>query len=400
MAKKMRSIVWILSLSAAAVAVSQSVKYPVNWSGLPEPFHTPSASNRPQVIPRPDGAQLSLPEGFAIEEFASGFNRPRYMMLGPGGEILLSDSGDRREPNGSVYVLKGGSKTKIVDGLDRPYGLAMHNGWLYVGEPTSIKRYRYDAQAMKTAGEGEEIISLEGLGSGHWTRTVRFDRQDELLYTTVGSGSNIGLGEDEKRATILRSKPDGSDLEIFASGLRNTIGLRWYPGTDELWGAVQERDGLGDDLVEDYLVNVKQGAFYGWPYAYSGPNEEPRHKDVNPEMVKKALYPDVMLGAHVAVLDILFYTGEQFPEKYRSGLLLAFHGSWNRADRVGYSVTFIPFKDGKPTGGPEPFLTGWMLDESKREVWGRPVGLLQMPDGSLLVSDDGGKKIWRISYKG
>ena len=157
---------------------------------------------------------------------------------------------------------------------------------------------------------------------------------------------------------------------------------------------------MGDDLVSDYLVQIKKGGFYGWPYAYSGPHEEPRHKDVAPDMVKKTLYPDVLLGAHVAVLDILFYTGQQFPAKYREGLLLAFHGSWNRSERVGYKIAFIPFKDGKPTSGPQDFLTGWRISPDDRRVWGRPVGLLQMPDGSLLVSDDGGKKLWRISYEG
>ena len=163
---------------------------------------------------------------------------------------------------------------------------------------------------------------------------------------------------------------------------------------------MQERDGLGDDLVSDYLVKIKEGGFYGWPIAYTGPHKEPRHENVDMAKVNSTLYPNVLLGAHVAVLDIQFYTGDQFPAKYHGGLFLAFHGSWNRAKRTGYSVTFIPFKDGMPLSGPEDFLTGWMLDPSKREVWGRPVGLLQMPDGSLLVSDDGGGKLWRISYKG
>ena len=163
---------------------------------------------------------------------------------------------------------------------------------------------------------------------------------------------------------------------------------------------MQERDGLGDDLVSDYLVEIKEGGFYGWPYAYSGPHEEPRLKGKAPELVEKTIYPDVLLGAHVAVLDMVFYTGDQFPAKYKNGLFMAFHGSWNREKRTGYSVTFIPFKDGRPQSGPQDLLTGWMLDPGERGVWGRPVGLMQMPDGSLLVSDDGGKKIWRISYKG
>jgi glucose/arabinose dehydrogenase len=163
---------------------------------------------------------------------------------------------------------------------------------------------------------------------------------------------------------------------------------------------VQERDGLGDDLVPDYLVKIREGGFYGWPIAYIGPHQEPRHKEVDQAKVKSTLYPDVLLGAHVAVLDVLFYTGQQFPAKYRGGMFLAFHGSWNRSQRTGQTIMFIPFKDRKPTSGPEEFLTGWVLDPNKKEVWGRPVGLLQMPDGSLLITDDGGKKIWRVSYSG
>jgi len=400
----MRIKTWTLAvlscLLLSVAALSQMGKLPVNWKGLPEPFATPSSNNRPEVISRPEGARLQLPKGFAIEEFVSGFNRPRFMMLGPGNEILMSDSGDRAEPNGAVYIIRKGGKSKIIDGLDRPYGLAMWKGYLYVAETTSLKRYKYDAKAMKVTSPGEEIVSLEGHGKGHWTRTVLFDAKGEKMYLTCGSGSNVDTGEDPIRATINQYNPDGSGHKIYAAGVRNTIGLRWHPTTNDLWAAVQERDGLGDDLVSDYLINVQQGGFYGWPYAYTGPHEDPRNKGKNPELVKKTLFPDVLLGAHVAVLDILFYTGNQFPKEYQGGMFLAFHGSWNRANRTGYSIAYIPFKDGKPASGPTDFLTGWMLDPSKREVWGRPVGLLQMPDGSLLVSDDGGQKVWRISYKG
>ena len=353
------------------------------------------------MVPRPDGAELSVPAGFTIEEYMSGFEeRPRFMLLGPGDEILLTDSGQRREATGAVYVLQSKTKKKILGGLDRPFGLAFHKDWLYVAEATSVKRYVYEAKAMTVKTPGEEVVALHDYGKGHWTRSLLFNNDHTKLYVTVGSGSNIDLNESPMRAALHRFNPDGSGHETIASGLRNTIGLRWYPGTGDIWAAVQERDGLGDDLVSDYLVKIQEGGFYGWPYAYTGPHEEPRHKDVAPDMVKKTLYPDVMLGAHVAVLDTLFYTGDQFPERYRGGMFLAFHGSWNRAARTGYSVTFIPFRDGKPASGPQDFLTGWMLDEQKREVWGRPVGLLQMPDGSLLVTDDGGKKIWRISYQG
>ena len=263
-----------------------------------------------------------------------------------------------------------------------------------------MKRFKYDAKARTVAGPGEEVVSLKGQGSGHWTRTVLFDRKGEKMYVTVGSGSNVDAGEDPRRATILRFNPDGSGQEIVASGMRNVIGLRLLPGTDTLWAATQERDGLGDDLVPDYYTQVKPGAFYGWPFAYIGPNEDPRRKGERPDLVQKTVVPDVLLGAHVAVLDFVFYGGKSFPKEYQGGAFLAEHGSWNRSKRVGYSVVFIPFKDGRPAGPPQDFLSGFMLAPEKKEVWGRPVGLLELPDGSLLLTDDGGKKIWRISYGG
>ncbi|MGH9201917.1 MAG: PQQ-dependent sugar dehydrogenase, partial [Vicinamibacterales bacterium] len=369
---------------------------PVNWKELPEPFATPSARNSATVIAQPEGAKLTAPSGFVVEEFMSGFARPRFMLLGPGREILISDT----VQNGAVYVLKDGTKTAIIEKLDRPYGLALNQGWLYVAEPTSVKRYRYDAATLRVTTAGEEIISLEGMGTGHTTRTVAFNRSGAKLYLSVGSRSNVDLDEPPMRAAVHRFNPDGTGHETVATGLRNAVGLRFYPGTDDLWVSVHERDALGDDLAPDYVTRVKEGGFYGWPLAYIGPHEDPRHKGVNPTKVQTTLYPDVLLGGHVGPLDIVFYTGDQFPAKYRGGMFVALHGSWNRAMRQGYKIAFIPFKDRKAVAGPEDFLTGWMLAPDKKEVWGRPVGLLQMPDGSLLVSDDGGKKIWRVSYGG
>ena len=379
--------------------VNETVNVPVNWSGLPEPYHTPSATNRPRVVERPSEATLQLPEGFKIEEYLSGdFQRPRFMLLGPSDELVFTDSGSRNELDGSVYVHHDGQLKKIVEGLDRPYGLAFHEDWLYVAECTSVKRYVYDSSSM-TAGDGEEIISYKDFNTGHWTRSLLFNKDHSKLYVTVGSGSNVDLGEDPLRAALHRYNPDGTGHETVATGLRNIIGLKWFPDSEEIWGAVQERDGLGDDLAHDYLVNIKEGQFYGWPHAYNGPHEDPRHKDVDTDKVASTLYPDVLLGAHVAVLDIHFYTGEQFPEEYRNGLFLTFHGSWNRSERVGYNITYIPFENGRPQSGPQDFLTGWMISADSPEVWGRPVGLLELKDGSMLVSDDGGRKLWRISYE-
>jgi glucose/arabinose dehydrogenase len=369
---------------------------------LPAPFATASVNNPPHVIKQPAGAKLGVPPKFDIEVWAEGFKRPRFMMLGPSNEVLLSDAAELRAGGGSVYVLQGKEHKEIIKGLDRPYGLALHDGWLYVGQPDSIKRYKYDAKAM-TVGEGTEVVALKGtpdFGRGHWTRSILFTNDGKRFCVGTGSGSNVDAGEDPRRAAINCYNADGTGHEIYASGTRNPIGLRWYPGTDVLWAAVQERDLLGDDLVPDYFTHIEKGGFYGWPYAYAGPNEDPRRKGEKLDLVAKTIKGDVLLGSHVAVLDFLFYTGKQFPKEYQGGAFLALHGSWNRSMRVGQSVVFIPFKDGKPSGPITEVVKGWMIAPDQRDVWGRPVGLLQLPDGSLLISDDGGNKIWHLSYKG
>ncbi len=364
---------------------------------LPAPFATPSVSNGAKIIQRPDGAALQLPAGFEIEEYAAGFQRPRFMLAGPGGEVLVSDTVNQ----GAITVLTNGGKDrkKLIEGLDRPYGLALSKGFLYVGEATSLKRYPYDAKAM-TAGAGQEIVPMKDFGKGHVTRSLLFSRDGSKLYMGVGSSADLVTGDPEMRAAISRFNPDGTSPEVFASGMRNPVGLHWYPGSDTLWAAVQERDFLGDELVPDYFTHVERGGFYGWPFAYTGPHEDPRTKGQHPELVAKTLTGDVLLGSHVAILDFTFYSGNKFPAAYRNGAFLAFHGSSNKSKRVGYSVAFVPFKNGKPAGQAQDFLTGWMLSPDSREVWGRPVAVMEMLDGSLLVSDDGGKKIWRIFYKG
>ncbi|MBZ5582928.1 MAG: PQQ-dependent sugar dehydrogenase [Acidobacteriia bacterium] len=385
-----RGILLVSILAAVAFSASAPPK-------LPPPFATPSSNNGPRVVSKPAQARLNVPAGFRMEVYAEGFQVPRFMVLGPNNEVLLADSAN--PPAGTVYVLEGQRPKKLIEGLNKPYGLAFWNGYLYVGEPDSVKRYKYDAKAL-TVGPGTEVVSLKGQGTHHWTRDVLFDREGKKLYVGVGSGSNDSPGEDPRRAAISRYNADGTGHEIFASGTRNPTGLRWYPGTDTLWATVQERDTLGDDLVPDYFTHIQQGGFYGWPYAYIGPHEDPLNKGKAPDdLVAKTIVPDVVLEpAHLAVLDFIFYTGNQFPQEYRGGAFLAFHGSWNRSQRVGQSVGFIPFQDGKPSGPLREVVSGWMISPTEREVWGRPVCLLQMPDGSLLISDDGGKKVWHLSY--
>jgi glucose/arabinose dehydrogenase len=222
------------------------------------------------------------------------------------------------------------------------------------------------------------------------------------MYLTIGSSGDLAIGDPEARAAIHRYNPDGTGDEIVASGLRNTVGLRFYPGTTQLWASVEERtDAAADVVVADFFTSIRSGGFYGWPYAYVGPHAEPRvpEKDRRPDLVAKTTVPDVVLTPHCAVLDFVFYTGTQFPAEYRNGAFLANHGSTQGPKRVGYSISFVPFQNGRPAGPVRDFATGWSLGPDRKEVWGRPVGLLQLRDGSLLVSDDGGKTIWRVTYK-
>lgn len=359
---------------------------------LPAPYATPSVSNGAKLIEKPAGAKLTVPAGFTVEEWGSGFKKPRFMLQLASGTVLVSDS----VPDGTVVAVTNGTKKALISGLDRPSALALWKDYLYVAEAQAIKRYKLDAAAV-TAGPGEVVVPLKDYGKGHWTRSMAFDKKG-VLYVGVGSGSNVDLGDPEDRAAVNTYAADGSGHQIFATGLRNPVTIRFNPANQQLWATVQERDGLGDGLVPDFFTSLGKGKFYGWPYAYIGTNEEPRHKGVKPELVAKSVEPDVVLPAHAAVMDFIFYTGKQFPAKYRNGAFLVYRGSSNRTDRIGYSLNFLPFKGGKPVGDPEEFLSGFMLGEKSRDVWGRPVGVLQMNDGSLLLSEDGNNKIYRISY--
>ena len=392
---------WISAAGVCAAVMGGALAWQKVPASLPEPYATPSSSNAAKVVPQPDGAQLKTPVGFTVTKYASGFARPRFMTLGPSGEVLLSDM----TPTGTVYVLVDSKhdfqpteKKALLEHLDRPYGLAFWKDYLYVAETTSLKRYKYDAKAM-TVGPGEEVVAMKDFGKGHVTRTIVFGK-DGKLYLAAGSSANVVTGDPAMRAAVTRYNPDGTGQEIIASGLRNPVGIRFQPQSQKMWATVEERDGLGDGLVPDYFTELRTGGFYGWPYSYLGSHLDPRIEEKRPDLVDRAIVPDVVLEPHVAVLDFLFYTGKQFPAEYRNGAFLANHGSSNRAKRVGYSVSFIPFKNGKPSGAPSDFVSGWMLSPDQKEVWGRPVGLLQLPDGSLLISDDGGKTIWRVSYKG
>ncbi len=360
---------------------------------LPAPYATPTVANASKVVERPAGAKLTVPAGFKAEEWGSGFKKPRFMVQLPTGTVLVADS----IAKGSVVAVTNGVKKDLITGIDRPSALLLWKDYLYVAEAEAIKRYKLDAAAV-TVGPAEMLVPLKGYGGGHWTRSLAFDKKGEKLYVGVGSGSNVDLGDPVERNAINTYNPDGSGYQMFANGLRNPVTIRFNPKSQELWATVQERDGLGDGLVPDFFTSIGQGKFYGWPYAYIGQNEEPRHKGVKPELVAKSVEPDVVLPAHAAVMDFIFYTGKQFPARYRNGAFLVYRGSSSRSDRLGYSINFLPFKGGKPAGDPVEFLSGFMLGSNSRDVWGRPVGILQMNDGSLLLSEDGNNKIYRISY--
>jgi len=283
--------------------------------------------------------------------------------------------------------------------LQQPFGLAFNNGYLYVGNTGSVVRYKYTNGDLMAQGEPEKIADLPA-GGNHFTRNIVFNRAGTKMFITVGSASNNNAGEDCRRAAVLEMNPDGSGMRIFASGIRNPVGLTLQPGTDIPWVAINERDQLGDDLVPDYATSVKDGGFYGWPYSYIGSNPDPRYVGAFPELVNRAIVPDVLIPAHSAALGIAFYTANQFPQKYRGGGFVALHGSWNRQVAAGYKVAFFPFNNGKP-GPLEDFLTGFLAGDGSNgttiQPWGRPVGITVARDGALLISDDTGNRIWKVS---
>lgn len=364
---------------------------------LPKPFETKSAGNGPDRAKPPAGFLPTVPEGFQINVFAANFKRPRWLTVAPNGDIFLADTGA-----GEIVVMRdpkntGGAQERevFVDGMRRPFGIAFHEGYVYVGNMNELVRFRYDPKTSKRLGEKEHLLDLPS--GGHDTRSVVFSADGRHLFVGVGSASNIDTGEDPRRAAVTICDPDGKNARLYATGLRNPVGLALEPVTGQIWTDVNERDELGDDLPPDYFTSLKDGGFFGWPYSYIGDNVDPRVKQEHPELVKRAIIPDVLLGAHVAPLQFAFYTGKQFPERYRGGAFVAEHGSWNRATRSGYQVAFVAFKDGKPVADPEPFMTGLVPDPSKSGVYGRPVGVTVAPDGSLLVSDDGAQVVYRIS---
>jgi glucose/arabinose dehydrogenase len=397
---------------------------------LPAPDTNAAKNNFSKVIGWPTGKTPVAPAGFTVSAFATNMKSPRSIYIAPNGDILIALSNSERDVKDKIAnAVSGKAKSEVggesantvlllrdkdqdgkfevrstfLSGLNQPYGMLIIGNSFYVANTDGLFQYPYQPGETKITGKGKKIVNLPAGGyNNHWTRNLIANADNSKIYISVGSGSNVGengMEYEVRRAGILEVNPDGTGEKIYASGLRNPVGLDWAPGSKVLWTAVNERDGLGDDLVPDYITSVKEGAFYGWPYSYYGQNEDPRMKGKRPELVKSAIAPDMPVGSHTASLGLAFYTGNKFPAKYQNGAFVGQHGSWNRSKLSGYKVAFVPFKNGKPAGKLEDFLTGFVSDESKSEVYGRPVDVAIAPDGSLLVADDVSSTIWRVAAK-
>ena len=388
------ALAFVFAVTVAPAQVTNGKK-PV----LPRPYATPSSGNPPREVTPPNGFLPSVPAGFQVNVFAHSFREPRWLAVAPNGDVFVADS-----EAGEVIILRdpqrtGGAQQREVfaDELDRPFGIAFRENYVYVGNTNEVVRFRFDPKTSKRLGEAEHILDLPH--GGHWTRSLAFSADGSKLFIGVGSQSNVSIEADQRRAAILVCDPDGKNARIYAGGLRNPVGLAIEPATGQLWTSVNERDGLGDDLPPDYFTSVSAAGFYGWPYSYIGDNVDDRVRPQRADLVARAIIPDVLVGAHTAALQFAFYTGKQFPESYRGGAFLALHGSWNRSTRSGYQVVFIPFKNGRPSGEPVAFLSGFVPDPGRTSVYGRPVGVVVAPDGALLISDDGAGIIYRVSAK-
>ncbi|RAK66704.1 PQQ-dependent sugar dehydrogenase [Hymenobacter edaphi] len=400
---------------------------------LPPPNATKSVTKRVDIIDWPAGKTPVAPAGFTVTKYADGFEGPRWLYVLPNGDVLVAEASTiptttkkkiaaelnldksrslRESSANRITLLRDANKDgrpevrqtflTAANGLSQPFGMLLLGDYFYVANTDGVLRFPYQAGQTTLSGAGQKIMTLpKGGYNNHWTRNLLAGADGKKIYVSVGSGSNVqehGEANEIRRASILQINPDGSGEKVYASGLRNPVGMAWNPVTKQLWTAVNERDELGDDLVPDYLTSVREGGFYGWPYAYFGPHEDPRRQGERPDLVQKTIVPEVPLGPHTASLGLAFYDAKAFPAKYQGGAFIGQHGSWNRSAYSGYKVVFVPFRGGKPSGPPEDFLTGFLAGGEK--AYGRPVGTFVAPDGSLLVTDDAANTIWRVAASG
>lgn len=388
------------------------VRRRITIADLPAPYATDSAENGAKVVPRPENAWPRVPAGFHVDLFATGLSGPRQARIAPNGDLVVAESRVNR-----VRILRdadGDGKAEIskvfADKLNQPFGITVFSATgsgapthLVVANTDSVVRFPYATGDLEAKGPAESLIGVSGggllRGGGHWTRDVVFSRDGAKMYVSIGSRSNVSDDESENdRARIFETNADGKSPRVFASGLRNPVGLAVHPDTGELWTTVNERDELGDHLVPDYVTHVVDGGFYGWPWFYLGAHQDPRHQGKHPELRDKTLVPDVLFQSHTAALGITFYNGESFPVAYRKSAFVAAHGSWNRARRTGYKVVYVPTVNGRATGEYVDFMTGFVTDDG--DVWGRPVGVAVGRAGELYVTDDAGGCVWRVTYRG
>jgi glucose/arabinose dehydrogenase len=404
-------VVAFAGLAWAATSVFNDYKTlsPGTWhhisvADLPAPYATKSAGNGAKMVPQPAGAMPKVMPGFQVQQYVTGLQGPREIRTAPNGDVFIAESGP-----GDVKVLRvvnGKPQVQVfVDGLKQPFGMAFYPPgpnpqYVYVANTNSVWRYPYKNGDLKATGTNQVIVETLPAFRSHWTRDLAFSPDGTKLFVSVGSGSNVDdpetHPEEFHRANILEFTPAGKFVKVYASGIRNPVGITIQPETGELWCSTNERDALGDNLVPDYITHVQEGGFYGWPWYYMGSNQDPRHEGKHPELKGRVIVPDILLQPHFASLEMLFYEGSMFPAEFKGQIFAAEHGSWNRAERTGYEVIRAKIVDGKATGEWEDFMTGFVTPEG--EVWGRPVGVAVMQDGSLLVSDDGSNSIWRVSW--
>ena len=381
----------------------------ITVADMPAPFATRSSSNGPSIIDRPADAWPKAPTGFQVDLYATGLDLPRQVRTAPNGDLFVAES-DR----GEIKIFRGrgqGGKPEQISvfaaGLRSPFGIAFYPAgpnpqWVYIGNTGSVVRFPYKNGDLKAGGAAQVIVPRLPPGGGHWTRDLAFSKDGQRLFVAVGSASNVSDPDrypaEFHRANILEYTPDGNFIGVYASGIRNPVGIGINPSTGELWCSVNERDDLGDNLVPDYITHVQRGGFYGWPYFYIGGHPDPRLEGKHPELKDKAIVPDVLLSAHNGSLGFTFYEGAQFPAEFRGDLFAAEHGSWNRSNRTGYEVVRVPLENGHASGVFQDFLTGFVTSAGR--VWGRPVGVTTGNDGALYVTDDASGSIWRVSYVG
>lgn len=378
---------------------------------LPQPFATDSASNPPQVLPIPQNPVLNVPPGFTVNVFAEGLDRPRWLALTPEGDVLVTETRQNRirrlgDRNGDGAADVNQVFATRQNNLNQPFGMAFAGDSFFLGNTDAVLRFPYRPGQAALSGTGQKITDLPAEGyNNHWTRNVLVSPDGNKLFVSIGSGTNVDE-EPLPRASVQIMNLDGSDRQTFASGLRNPVGLDFHPTTGELYTTVNERDGLGDDLVPDYLTHLEAGDFYGWPYAYLAPDKlDPRRlvndRPAKPDLIARTKTPDVLFQAHSAALGLQIYDGNTFPERYQNGAFVAFRGSWNRNQGTGYKIVFVPFdaKVNRPAGYYEDFVTGFLTQPTVPATWGRPVGLIVTRDGSLLFTDEANGRIYRVQYQ-